>query len=146
LTGKPREDGQGNNVSATQRVWFAVLALLGFAVAFACRGESKAYPSKPANSTDLDPMQLEAAGRVALESAADAMERHDLERLKMLSRWVRERAQIVLFKPNDLSALDLAIGCLDHSVRPAQAVATLEKLKSGKLLSPAKVLCSEQAE
>jgi hypothetical protein len=147
LTGKPlEEDGQPNNVNATQRVWFAVLALLGFAVAFACRSESKPYRTKPASSTDLDPMQLEAAGRVALESAADAMERHDLERLKMLSHWVRARAQIVLFKPNDLSALDLAIGCLDHSVQPAQAVETLQKLQSGKLLVRAKVLCSEQAQ
>jgi len=134
-------------VNATQRVWFTALALLGFAVAFACRSESKSFVPKPASSAgELDAMQLEAAGRVALESAADAMERHDLERLKMLSRWVRGRAQVVLFKPNDLSALDLAIGCLDRSVAPSQAMTQLAKLSSGKLIVRAKVVCSEQPE
>lgn len=133
-------------VSPTQRVWFAVLALAGFAVGFACRGESKPYPSKPLASGELDGMQLEAAGRVALESAADAMVRHDLQRLKMLSVWVRGRAQVVLFQPNDLSALDLAIGCLERSVSPREAAASLEQLTSGKLLVPARVLCAEQPE
>lgn len=123
------------------------MALLGFAVAFACRNESNSFAPKPAASAgELDAMQLEAAGRVALESAADAMERHDLQRLKMLSRWVRERAQVVLFQPNDLSALDLAIACLDRSVAPSQALPQLAKLTSGKLIVRAKVLCSEQPE
>jgi len=133
-------------VSPTQRVWFAALALGGFALGFACQGQSKPYPSKPLASGELDGMQLEAASRVALESAADAMVRHDLQRLKMLSVWVRGRAQVVLFQPNDLSALDLAIACLERSVSPSQAAASLEKLSSGKLLLPARVLCSEQAE
>lgn len=134
-------------VSATQRVWFTALALLGFAVAFACRSESKSFAPKPAGSAgELDAMQLEAAGRVAMESAADAMERHDLQRLKMLSVWVRGRAQVVLFQPNDLSALDTAIACLERSVPPSQAITSLAKLSSGKLIVRAKVLCSEQLE
>jgi hypothetical protein len=135
-------------VSAKQRVWIVTLALLGFVVAFACRskGESTGFRAKPVVSGELDAMQLEAAGRIALESAADAMERRDLERLRMLSPWVRERAQVVLFQPNDLSALDLAIGCLDHSVQPSQAVADLRKLTSGKLLTPARNLCSDLPE
>jgi len=135
-------------VSPKQRVWFVTVGLVGFAVAFACRSESKStgFRAKPVVSGELDGMQLEAAGRVALESAADAMERRDLERLRMLSRWVRERAQVVLFQPNDLSALDLAIGCLDHSVPPRQAVASLQKLTSGKLLTPARNMCSELPE
>jgi len=135
-------------VSAKQRVWIGSLALLGFLVAFACRseGEVTGFRPKPVASGELDAMQLEAAGRVALESAADAMERRDLERLRLLSRWVRERAQVVLFQPNDLSALDLAIGCLDHSVPPREAVAALRKLTSGKLLTPARNMCSELPE
>jgi len=133
-------------VSPTQRVWFSVLALVGFAVAFACRSESKPYPAKPLASGELDGMQLEAAGRVALESATDAMVRHDLQRLKMLSVWVRGRAQVVLFQPNDLSALELAIACLERSVSPRQAAARLAELSSGKLLVPAGVLCAEQPE
>ena len=135
-------------MSAKQRVWIATLALLGFVIAFACRSESGStgFRPKPVASGELDGMQLEAAGRVALESAADAMERRDLERLRLLSRWVRERAQVVLFQPNDLSALDLAIACLDHSVPPRQAVDTLQKLTSGKLLIPARNLCSDLLE
>lgn len=136
---------RGKNVTPTQRVWFATLAIVGFFVAFACRteGGGTGFKTKAVASGDLDGMQLEAAGRVALESAADAMERKDLERLRMLSRWVRERAQVVLFKPDDLRALDLAIGCLDHSVQPAEAVASLKELKSGKLLIPASNMCSD---
>lgn len=133
-------------MSPTLRNWISVLAFVGFAVAFACRSESKPYPAKPLASGELDGMQLEAAGRVALESAADAMVRHDLQRLKMLSVWVRGRAQVVLFKPNDLSALDLAIACLDRSVSPSDAAVSLEKLTSGKLRVPAQVLCAEQSE
>lgn len=133
-------------MSPTLRNWVSVLAFVGFVVAFACHGESKPFPTKPLASGELDGMQLEAAGRVALESAADAMVRHDLQRLKMLSVWVRGRAQVVLFKPNDLSALDLAIGCLDKSVSPSEAAARLGKLTSGKLLVPAQVLCAEQSE
>lgn len=133
-------------MSPTQRVWFTVVALVGFAVAFACRNESKPYPAKPLASGELDAMQLEAAGRVALESAADAMERHDLQRLKMLSVWVRGRAQVVLFQPHDLSALELAIACLERSVSPSQAQESLKKLSSSKLLVRTRVLCSEQPE
>ena len=135
-------------MSAKQRVWIVTLALLGFVVAFACRSEggSTGFRAKPVVSGELDAMQLEAAGRIALESAADAMERRDLERLRLLSRWVRERAQVVLFQPDDLSALDLAIGCLDHSVPPTQAVATLGKMTSGKLLTPARNMCSDLPE
>ena len=135
-------------MSAKQRVWIVTLALVGFIVAFACRNEggSTGFKAKPVVSGELDGMQLEAASRIALESAADAMERRDLHRLRLLSRWVRERAQVVLFQPNDLSALDLAIGCLDHSVPPSQAVARLQKLTSGKLLTPARNMCSELSE
>lgn len=138
----------GLDVSPVQRVWFVALALLGFVVAFACRSESRAtgFKSKPAASGELDAMQLEAAGRVALESAADAMERRDLERLRMLSHWVRERAQVVLFQPDDLSALDLAIGCLDRSVSPSEGVASLQKLSSSKLLLSARSVCAEQPQ
>jgi len=137
-----------SHVSPVQRVWFVAVALLGFVVAFACRSESRAtgFKNKPVASGELDAMQLEAAGRVALESAADAMERRDLERLRMLSHWVRERAQVVLFQPDDLSALDLAIGCLDHSVPVNQAAASLQQLSSGKLRLSARGVCSEQPQ
>jgi hypothetical protein len=74
------------------------------------------------------------------------MERRDLERLRMLSRWVRERAQVVLFGPSDLRALDLAIGCLDRSVSRSQALASFAKMGRGKLLVPARTVCEEVQE
>jgi len=57
---------------------------------------------------------------------------------------VRKRAQVVLFQPNDLTSLDLAIACLEHSVAPSQAMASLQKLPGGKLLLSARTVCSEQ--
>ncbi len=130
------------------RLWVAIALLLGFvAAAFARQKSDKTLGFKPAPSAGgLDAMQLEAAGRVALESAADAMERRDLERLKMLSKWVRGRAQVVLFGPSDLGALDLAIGCLDRSVSRSEALASLAKLGKGKLSIPARSLCEETPE
>lgn len=135
-------------MSARVRVWVGIALLLGFvAAAFARHKDDKSHGFKPAaRSGGLDAMQLEAAGRVAMESAADAMERRDLERLKMLSRWVRERFPVVLFAPNDLSALDLAIGCLDRSVSGSQASAGFEKMRKGKLLIQARTLCEELRE
>ncbi len=136
-------------MSTRIRVWLGIAAVLGFvAAAFARHKPDKAYGFKAtvASAGTLDAMQLEAAGRVALESAADAMERRDLERLKMLSTWVRRRAQVVLFGPSDLSALDLAIGCLDRSVSRSQALASLAKLSKGKLLIPAHTVCDEAQE
>jgi hypothetical protein len=135
-------------VNAKIRVWLGVAALFGFVAAALARYKQDKPPDfKPAASAGgLDAMQLEAAGRVALESAADAMERRDLTRLKMLSTWVRGRAQVVLFAADDLSALDLSIGCLDHSVSRRQALASFEKLGKCKLLIPARTVCDEADE
>jgi hypothetical protein len=150
-SGRPRswanriQHGQGSTVNTRIRLWVAIALVLGFVAAAVVRQrQDKSHGFKPAPSAGgLDAMQLEAAGRVALESAADAMERHDLSRLKMLSKWVRGRAQVVLFGPSDLSALDLAIGCLDRSVSRSQALASLGKLSKGKLLIPARTVCEE---
>ncbi len=134
-------------MSTRIRVWLGIAALLAFvAAAVARQKQDKGHGFKSAPSNGLDAMQLEAAGRVALESAADAMERRDLERLRMLSRWVRERFEVVLFVPNDLSALDLAIGCLDHSMSRSQAAASFAKMGKAKLLIPARTLCEEMQE
>jgi len=86
-------------------------------------------------------MELTAARRVGLESASDGMRRRDLKRLKMLSVWVRSRAQVVLFQPDDLSSLDLAIECLEGSLLPAQVASRLEQISTGQLLAPARTLC-----
>jgi hypothetical protein len=133
-------------MSTRIRIWLGIAALLGFvaaAVARQSQGNATGFKSVVPSAGGLDAMQLEAAGRVAMESAADAMERRDLERLRMLSTWVRGRAQVVLFGPGDLGALDLAIGCLDHSVSRADALTSLKKLPKGKLLIPARSLCED---
>jgi hypothetical protein len=86
-------------------------------------------------------MQLSSARRVALESATAAMERHDLQRLKQLDVWVRNRAQVAVFEPDDLRALELAISCLEHVPPPLQAREQLALLKSGSLRASARAAC-----
>jgi hypothetical protein len=94
----------------------------------------------------LDGMELTAAKRVGLESAADAMHRGDLKQLKLLSVWIRNRAQVVLLEPADLESLDRAIACLEaDSTRSAQLTA-LAELKAGTLRVPARELCQRDAE
>ena len=63
-------------MTPTQRAWFATLSITGFLVAFACRSENggTGCRTKAVASGALDGRQLDAAGRVALESAADAGE------------------------------------------------------------------------
>ena len=94
----------------------------------------------------MDGMELTAARRVGLETAADAMQRGDLERLKMLSVWVRSRAQVVLLEPADLASLDCAISCLEDGSTRGKQLAELQQLKAGTLLKPARELCGRDAE
>ena len=94
----------------------------------------------------LDGMQRTAARRVGLESAIDAMQRRDLNRLKMLSVWARTRTQVALFEADDLSSLDAAIACLDGSLARADRQAALDKIASGSLLKPASDVCLADSE
>jgi hypothetical protein len=91
-------------------------------------------------------MQMSSARRVALESTAAAMKRRDLQRLKQLSNWVRNRAQVALFEADDLAALDIAIECLEHSSAPTEQLARLDGLKSGSLRVPARDVCRGHKE
>jgi hypothetical protein len=110
----------------------------------ACNHERPAGTKRDPNV--LDRMELAAARRVGLESATDAMQRGDLKQLKMLDTWVRKRAQVVLFNPDDLESLDLAISCLDGSLAPADREAALDKIAGGQLINPARDLCLEPAD
>jgi len=127
----------------------AALALLGALVSVsACKRDSASktdhgFPAPSASG--LDGMQFSSARRVALESAKAAMQRRDLERLKQLNVWVRNRAQVALFEPDDLSALELAIQCLEQVTPASTAVASLDDLRSGSLRQPARVVCLEHA-
>jgi hypothetical protein len=69
------------------------------------------------------------------------MASRDLQRLKMLKIWVRDRAQVVLFDSDDMTALELSIACLEHSSPPEQALARLEGLKTGELRKSARGVC-----
>jgi hypothetical protein len=94
----------------------------------------------------LDGMELTAARRVGLESATDAMQRGDLKRLKMLSIWVRSRAQVVLFEPQDVESLDRAITCLENDSTRSAELTALAQIKSGALSKPAREACEREAE
>jgi len=119
----------------------ALLCVAGWPVA--CRHDSPSDTKR--DPAVLDGMELTAARRVGLESAADAMRRGDLKRLQMLHVWVRNRAQVVLFQADDLKSLDLAIGCLDGSLGQSERSARLEQVKSGQLIEPARAACLEAA-
>jgi hypothetical protein len=118
-------------------------ALLVLAVACQRSEAGKAGAGAAASSSagKLDAMQLSSARRVALESAAAAMQHRDLGRLKQLDLWVKNRAQVAIFEADDLRSLELAITCLEHVPPPPEALGQLEQLKSGSLRSPARALC-----
>jgi hypothetical protein len=112
--------------------------------ALACQRENAKKTDKgfaAPSSSVLDNMQFSAARRVSLESASAAMKRRDVQRLKQLSVWVRHRADVPILEPDDLTALDLAIVCLEHVSAPTDALAKLDALKSGQLKSEARGVC-----
>ena len=111
------------------RVWSLGLLCVASSVA-ACHHDA----DKKRDPGALDGVQRTAARRVGLESAIDAMQRRDLNRLKMLSVWARTRTEVALFEADDLSSLDAAIGCLDGSLARADRQAALDKIQSGTLL------------
>jgi hypothetical protein len=87
-------------------------------------------------------MQLSSARRMALQSAIGAMRQHDLQKLKMLDVWVRNRAQITLMEPDDLAALAIAIACLEAGTPPSDSESKLDALQTGKLREPARAACA----
>ncbi len=111
-----------------------------------CACHDKPSAATQRGSAVLDRMQLAAARRVGLESAVDAMDRGDLQRLKMLKVWVLGRAQVVLFEPADLKSLDLAIACLDGSLPREKREAALDAIESGTLVRSARELCLDEED
>jgi hypothetical protein len=89
----------------------------------------------------LDGMQLDSARRVALESAKEAMEARNGERLQQLRKWVEGRASVPVFPHDDLAALDLAIACLEQPEPPADLEEQLEQAKTSKLAESARRAC-----
>jgi hypothetical protein len=108
----------------------------------ACRSE----PTKKRDPNVLDGVELSAARRVGLETASEAIQKGDVKKLKMLAVWVRKRAQVVLFEPDDLAALDVAITCLDGSLPQGERAAALAKIESGKLVQDARDVCLDEGE
>ncbi len=134
----------GMNRCASRLLTAVLLALAGAGPSACQRSTAEKSGNGAAASTSagkLDGMQFSSARRVALESATAAMQRHDLERLKQLNVWVRNRAQVALFEADDLKALELAIACLEHVPKASDALEQLEQLKSGTLRSSARSAC-----
>lgn len=128
-----------------RRLW-SWLTWLSLAAGPGCEREPRAKRSSASPSASLDGMQLFSARRVTLESAVDAMQRRDLQRLKQLDVWVRNRAQVVLFEPDDLRSLELAIQCLEQVGPPHEAIAALDRVKTGELKEPARGACHSRLE
>jgi len=116
-----------------------LIAVCATGIPYACRHE--APPATKRDPSVLDGVERNAATRVGLETAADAMRRGDLKQLRMLGVWARKRAQVVLFEADDLESLDVAIACLDGSLAANDRASALDKIKSGQLLKPARALC-----
>jgi hypothetical protein len=121
-------------------VFLGLLAIAGLA----CQGRGSHDTKR--DPAVLDGMELAAAKRVGLESAADALRRGDLKQLKMLSVWARTRAQVVLLAPADLESLDRAIACLEQDSTRASQLAALAALETGTLRAPARELCQRDPE
>jgi hypothetical protein len=126
-----------NDVRLRQILGLVAVCATGFFCA--CRHE--APPETKRDPSVLDGVERNAATRVGLETATDAMHRGDLKQLRMLGVWARKRAQVVLFEADDLEALDVAIACLDGSLAANDRAPALDKIKSGQLLKPARALC-----
>jgi len=56
---------------------------------------------------------------------------------------VRKRDKKVLMTPDDLSALDLAIECLEGQKSPEERRAALDEIQVSQLKAPARDLCIE---
>jgi hypothetical protein len=123
-----------------------LLVLVAFGVA-GCRRESSHAEDSPAPSSSvLDGMQLDSARRIANESAVAAMKERNLGRLKQLNVWVRGRAQVDILRPEEQSALDLAITCLERPSPPGDADEILTGLKPNVLQGPARDVCASPKE
>lgn len=124
-----------------------LILLLGSSLgALGCKQEQdrprkRSFPPTAASGEELDGMQLAAGRRVALETATTGMQRRDLERLKQLRTWVHHRATVPLLESADLTALDLAIQCLEPGANSTELTAQLERLETGTLRTPAQVMC-----
>ena len=105
------------------------------------RPRKRPFPATAASGEELDGMQLAAGRRVALETAATAMKHRDLGRLRQLRTWVHHRATVPLLEPADLTALDLAIQCLEPGAKANEVAAQLERLEAGTLRTPAQIMC-----
>lgn len=89
----------------------------------------------------LDGMQLESARRIARQSAEESMANGDAPRLKQLRAWVEGRADVPVFPPEDLAALDVAIACLEKTSSPSAIAEGLEQAKGSKLAASARHAC-----
>ncbi|MEI9950308.1 MAG: hypothetical protein WDO74_15345 [Pseudomonadota bacterium] len=127
--------------------WIRRTLALGAALSLLACQDAKEKPIRGSRSVrPLDGMERFAARSVSIETAIDAMQERDLNKLKMLSVWVQKRDKTILLTPDDLSSLDLAIGCLEQKLTQAERKLALEGIKSGKLKAPAREVCIEETD
>jgi len=128
-----------------RRIRRATILVAAFSLP-ACQ-EQKDKPIRGDRSVrPMDGMERFAARSVSIETAIDAMQQRDLNKLKMLSVWVQKRDKTVLLTPDDLSSLELAIECLEQKLSQDERSAALDEIKSGKLKAAAREVCIEEAE
>jgi len=121
-------------------------ALLTAALLFAGCEKKEQPPRGDRSVRPLDGMERFAARSVSIETAIDAMQQRDLKKLKMLSVWVQKRDKTVLISPDDLSALDLAIECLEQKLTQDERIAALDAIKSGKLKEATREVCIDETD
>ncbi len=122
-------------------------ALLGCALvsAMACKQKERG-PRGDRTERPLDGLERFTAQSVSVETAIEAMQQRDLKKLKMLGVWVRNRDKTVLMTKDDLSALDLAVECLEGKKSQQERTTAIDSIESGKLKAPARSLCLPEEE
>ncbi|MET0341946.1 MAG: hypothetical protein ABW252_13155 [Polyangiales bacterium] len=71
-------------------------------------------PVKPEGPEPFDPQTREHAILMMTPLAKEAMDQGQLEQLKVIQQQVRERPSEGLMQPNDVEALNIAVGCLEN--------------------------------
>ena len=119
-------------------------ALSALSFVIACHKQEPEQKERPARA--MDGLERYTARTVSIETAIDAMQQRDAQKLKMLGVWVRKRDKTVLLTADDLRSLDLAVECIESNPSKEQRLAALDLIKSGKLKAAARDLCLNEQD
>ena len=124
--------------------FFGRAGVLCAALALPSCHKEEPKPDKPQRG--MDGLERYTASKVSIETATEAMDQRDLKKLKMLAFWVRKRDKKELMTPDDLSALDLAIECLEGQKSREERSAALDEIEASPLKAPAREVCIEDED